>query len=258
MPLYDAKKEASVSVNAHGMTLSVCRRALDADAIINLPVLKAHCQTVITCALKNLKGLIPDSEKRRYHQWGIHRPVAVLNTIVQPAFTLVDGLCGDLTFEEGGNPVPMHRLLLSRDPVLLDSYAAHLLGFSLGDVEMIALAQHLGVGKAFESPAQLVEWNRPEREDTTFTLSKRSSALGKNVKADKACSACYASLIFALNRLQDQGLSPQFPLYIGQAYQGIVREGVGIGRCCQGFSQHVQGCPPSAKAIVDFLLEQTT
>ena len=32
------------------------------DFLINVPVMKGHCQTKITCALKNMKGLIPNSE----------------------------------------------------------------------------------------------------------------------------------------------------------------------------------------------------
>ena len=38
------------------MKLSVCKRAAQADFLINVPVLKAHCQTYFTCALQNLKG----------------------------------------------------------------------------------------------------------------------------------------------------------------------------------------------------------
>ena len=50
VPLYDMKKEPGVQVQTHGISLSVCKRALEADAIINVPVLKAHCQTALTCA----------------------------------------------------------------------------------------------------------------------------------------------------------------------------------------------------------------
>ena len=52
-------------------------RGTDGILMINLPVLKGHCQTLITCALKNNKGLIPNAEKRRFHTLGAassHRP----------------------------------------------------------------------------------------------------------------------------------------------------------------------------------------
>lgn len=83
------------------MKLKVCDTALQAEFVINMPVLKGHCQTKITCALKNNKGVIPNSEKRRYHTMGLHKPIAHLNTVVRNDFILVDNICGDLDFEEG-------------------------------------------------------------------------------------------------------------------------------------------------------------
>ena len=40
---------------------------LDADIIINLPKLKTHGLTTITCAVKNLLGLIPGLDKSQWH-----------------------------------------------------------------------------------------------------------------------------------------------------------------------------------------------
>ena len=215
-------------------------------------VLKAHCQTYITCALKNLKGLVPDREKRHYHQLGIHRPVSVLNTLIRPAFTIVDGLCGDLTFEEGGNPVPMQRLIGGVDSVLIDSYAAQLLGYDPEEIEMLPMARDYGVGHYFTDPSALIELNNPADLPGKFTPSRKSSHLAKRVDAKNACSACYGSLLFALNRLDELGEMPRQTLHIGQGYQGVSAEGIGIGRCCAGFSQCLKGCPPQAKDIVDF------
>ena len=60
--LIDAQKEQSVTVDCAGMELHICACALDVDFMINVPVMKGHCQTHITCALKNMKGLLPNSE----------------------------------------------------------------------------------------------------------------------------------------------------------------------------------------------------
>ena len=65
-----------------GETLQICSCVRDWDYLINVPVLKGHCQTNITCALKNLKGLIPNSEKRRFHTMGLHRPISLLITVI--------------------------------------------------------------------------------------------------------------------------------------------------------------------------------
>lgn len=252
VPVYDMKKEPGIEVKSHGVPLSICQRALQADAIINVPVLKAHCQTYLTCALKNLKGLVPDREKRRYHQLGIHQPVALLNTVIKPVFTIVDGLCGDLTFEEGGNPVPMQRLLGGVDSVLIDSYAAHLLGYDPDEIEMLPMARDYGVGQYYHDDSQLIELNSPADLAQKYTPSRRAQSLARHVDAKNACSACYGSLIFALNRLDELGALPKQTLHIGQGYQGTTCDGIGIGRCCAGFSKNLGGCPPQAKDIVDF------
>ncbi len=252
VPLYDLKSDDTVSVGSKELNLRICKKAAEADFFINVPVLKAHCQTLLTCALKNLKGIIPDSEKRRYHTLGIHRPVALLNAVIRPNLHVVDALCGDLTFEEGGNPVPMHRLLIGRDPVLIDSYGAALIGLSPDEVPYISMAKELGIGSLFTGK-ELVDLNRPEQDATSFALSRRSSALLKPVKQDQACSACLGALVHALNRQEESGRRNRTGICIGQGFKQKPGDGIGIGFCCAQFKDHVPGCPPSAKDILDFL-----
>ena len=64
------QKDKGIERDCRGMKLNVCERAANIDFLINVPVLKGHCQTKITCALKNMKGLIPNKEKRRFHSLG--------------------------------------------------------------------------------------------------------------------------------------------------------------------------------------------
>ena len=49
-------------------------------------LLKDHCQAAVTCALKNHKGVIPNSEKRRFYTLGLHKPTAHLNPIARTDF----------------------------------------------------------------------------------------------------------------------------------------------------------------------------
>ena len=161
VPFHDTKKDRAVAVDGAGMELQVCARALEMDYLINMPVVKGHCQTTVTCALKNYKGLIPDSEKRRFHRMGLHRPIAHLGAALRQDFILADNICGDLDFEDGGNPVPMDRVLAFKDPVLCDSFAAETLGYRPGDIEYIRLAEELGVGSTDTAGASL-HFVRPE------------------------------------------------------------------------------------------------
>ncbi|GHT15154.1 hypothetical protein FACS1894170_12630 [Planctomycetales bacterium] len=109
LQLLDTKNDKVVKKTFRDFSLGVCETVANADFLINVPVLKSHCQTTMTCCLKNRKGCIPDAEKRRYHNIGLHRPIAALNTILHPHLHIIDGICGDPTFEEGGNPVVSNR-----------------------------------------------------------------------------------------------------------------------------------------------------
>lgn len=252
--LVDTKRDKTVPLSHGGLTIDVCKSALDCDYLINLPVLKGHCQTTVTCALKNMKGIIPDSEKRRFHTMGLHKPIAVLNKMLAPALNIVDAMCGDLDFEEGGNPVIMNRLFACKDSVLTDAYACYLMGYDTSEVSYIGLAQQLGVGTADIGEADIRELNEPDKS-TTFAPSRKAKSLARYVDDIDACSACYGSLIHALARLEDKGLLHRIndKILIGQGYQGQSRDAIGIGRCTSGCSKSLGGCPPSAKAIVEFL-----
>ena len=161
VPFLDMKKDTYTTYDAAGMDIAVCDRAMAVDFMINLPVLKGHAQTKVTCALKNNKGVIPDFEKRRFHTLGLHKPIAHLNTVCKNDFILVDNICGDLDFEEGGNPVVMDRILAFRDPVLCDAFVCEAMGYALADVPYVGLAERLGVGSADVAAARRIYVNEP-------------------------------------------------------------------------------------------------
>lgn len=65
---------------------------------------------------------------------------------IRQDFIVVDNICGDLDFEDGGNPVVMNRVLTGRDPVLMDAYVCNLMHYEISDVPYVELAGRLGVG----------------------------------------------------------------------------------------------------------------
>ena len=64
--LIDAQKEGSFEEDCGGLKLRLTNCVKTFDFLINVPVVKGHCQTKITCALKNMKGLLPNAEKRHF------------------------------------------------------------------------------------------------------------------------------------------------------------------------------------------------
>ncbi len=257
VPFADMKKEPGVTCRAEGLELHVCRKALEMDYLINLPVVKGHGQTKVTCALKNYKGLIPDAEKRRFHALGLHRPIACLNTVLRQDFILADNICGDLDFEEGGNPVAMDRILAFKDPVLCDSFAAETMGYRPEEIEYIRLASELGVG-SMDTASARIRPVRPEGENPGKAAPRgRVGRLAKYVEQREACSACYGSLIYALDRLDRRGLlkdRAERSIAVGQGFRG--KSGaLGIGNCTRCFEKNLRGCPPKAVDVVKFLEE---
>jgi hypothetical protein len=158
-----------------------------------------------------------------------------------------------LNFEEGGHPVQLNRILAAKDPVLVDSYVASLMGFELAEVPYIQLAASLGVGSADLETAVIHELNNDKSSPEILGIHK-FDGYAQYIEEREACSACYGSLVHALERLREHGKLSKVKskLYIGQYYQQKSLDGIGIGSCTKGFQQYIQGCPPTAKTIIAY------
>ena len=269
VPFFDLQKDSAVTVDCAGMMLKICRKALEADFLINLPVAKGHCQTGMTCALKNLKGCIPASEKRRFHRMGLHEPIGHLSAGLKQGFILADAICPDLMFEDGGNPVPLNRLVCAVDPVLLDAYVCGKLGLDPAQVPYIRIAEECGAGSSDLLAASVTmlreDWQNKaarylEEADSVDTWRNEADcalSVKEMVSDVDSCSACYGTLIPVLHKLEAEGLSfaPGEKLCIGQGWRGM-SGAIGIGTCTSGFACSLPGCPPDAAAMERFLRER--
>jgi uncharacterized protein (DUF362 family) len=257
--LIDTQNDTFKSYDCRGMKIEICDSARAVDFMINLPVMKGHCQTLLTCALKNNKGIMPDREKRRFHSLGLHRPIAHLNTAARNDFILVDGICGDLDFEEGGNPVPAGRIFAARDPVLCDAWAAELMGYRVEEIPYIGLAEKLGVGTGDPTQALVRDLCGPGARRPAGGVTGLPRPGGKVrrlapfIQEDGACSACYAGLVFALSRMrQEEQARIREKIAIGQGFRGK-KGNLGVGRCTEAFQASCPGCPPTGAAVLAFL-----
>lgn len=267
VPFIDTQKEKWHVADCAGMKMQITNVVDSLDFLINVPVLKGHCQTRMTCALKNMKGLITNKEKRHFHQLGLHKPIAHLNAAIRPDFIVIDHICGDLDFEEGGNPVVRNCIMAALDPVLTDSYACYLMHYTPDDVPYVRMAEKLGVGTADLDRAEIItlrskasdgsdsgvtdlEGVRNSAETEDLPAERRLLEVAYAVEDVDSCSACYGNLIPALYRLREEGLLDKLheKIAIGQGQQG--RTGVlGIGRCTKDFDTCIPGCPPDEEKI---------
>ena len=245
IPLYDLKDDETVVING----IECSKKAVEADFLINVPVLKAHCQTSLTCCMKNLKGCISDREKRKFHTMGLHHPIAKLNTAIKPDFHVIDGICGDLNFEEGGTPVERNMILAGTDPLLLDSYCALQIGFSYDEIEYLSIGKDLGVGQLYGADTELIEMNAEHKPVIGKVNRKVLGNLTKYVDENQACSACYSALMYALYCTHRK---PKNKISVGQGFVG--EQGVfGCGNCTRDVDTFIPGCPPKAIDVRRFL-----
>lgn len=184
---------------------------------------------------------------------GLHKPIAHLAVGIRQDFILVDSICGDLNFEDGGNPTVMNRIFAAADPVLCDAYVCKLMGYKPEEVPYIGLAEKLGAGKADVQGALVRELNASDGSVATPD-KERIMKLREVTEEVDSCSACYGYLLPALDMLEKEGLLREFPekICIGQGFRGKSGK-LGIGNCTKDFACSLPGCPPTEQEMYEFL-----
>jgi uncharacterized protein (DUF362 family) len=127
--------------------------ALTADRLINVPVVKDHGLSRLTCGMKNLYGFLGGTRGRLHQR--IHVAIADLAAAFRPTLTVVDATRVMLRGgPQGGrldDILPVGAVAAGTDPVALDAWGATLLGAEPGDIGHIVLAQGKGLG-SFAGP----------------------------------------------------------------------------------------------------------
>ena len=119
---------------------------LESDFLVNIPVLKAHMQTVVSLGIKNLKGLIDLESRKRCHSaspdMNLHHYVAKFVNVVPPSFTIIDGIFSNETgpLFVTGKPRRSNILIASPDMLSADMIGARILGYQPSQVPYIVLA----------------------------------------------------------------------------------------------------------------------
>ena len=111
----------------------LCKGIIDSDAIISVSKMKTHALENITGAIKNQYGCIYSNKKALNHvkypsSDSFAKYVVELNLFLKPRLFIMDGIVAmEGNGPASGNPVPMKVILVSKDPVALDSVFARLI-----------------------------------------------------------------------------------------------------------------------------------
>jgi uncharacterized protein (DUF362 family) len=126
--------------------LDLPRAVVEAASIINVPVLKTHVLSGITCALKNHWGLLP-RVRYRYHPVLSEVIAAINQAIPQTVLNVVDATIGiEGSGPKTGVPRIANALFASRDRVAIDAAALDFIGMPRAMAPHVARAAELGVG----------------------------------------------------------------------------------------------------------------
>jgi len=128
----------------------VPRTILDADVLINAPVLKIHSLTFVTLGIKNLHGLLSDEDKLFGHSYReLPTKLTDFLRLRKPDLTVVDGVTGqEGDHAEEGRPVDMGLIIAGKDIVAVDAAASAVMGFDPSEVDTIRLAGEYGLGES--------------------------------------------------------------------------------------------------------------
>lgn len=128
-----------------GFNVNFSSDALAADVVINIPVLKTHAQAVVSLGFKNLKGLINNASRKKFHSddpvKNLHHNVAQLPNKLEKVLTIIDGI---YTLERGpvidGKSHKNNILVASTDILSADMIGTRLLGIEPTNVPHLVQA----------------------------------------------------------------------------------------------------------------------
>jgi len=122
---------------------------VEADKIINLPIVKHHNLCRATMGLKNWYGIL-GGNRSQLHQ-NVDISIADLATFIRPTLTILDAYRVMVSNGPQGGDLSDVRLMKTiaagTDPVAIDAFGASLLGIQAEKLSYLAIAQERGLGR---------------------------------------------------------------------------------------------------------------
>lgn len=117
--------------------------------VISIPILKDHCFTETTIAMKNMFGIAPGSHysgswnKSKLHSPSTHKHVVDICTYKKPELCLVDAVTALEGMHLSGTPIHLNTILAGFDPVAVDTVGSQMMGHNPRQLEYLSLAHGL-------------------------------------------------------------------------------------------------------------------
>ena len=249
----------------------IWKLAREVDVIINLPVIKTHDHLPATLGLKNLKGLMPDSEKKKFHrEYGLYQAIADLNLVVKAQLTIVDGIfCREGLGYPFSEEREMDLILAGRDPVAVDTVTLKIMGIDPQRQPDLTRAAALGLGtmelKEIEVVGDKIEDVKERFKTPAEALHEIDGLQDVTILSDeKTCTGCKGMMNYLMKGLDESKMMDRV-----KGYTFVVGEHehlpdldesktVLVGLCNDRYKEmglHVPGCPPLAITVRKAMFE---
>ena len=233
----------------------------ETDALINLPKLKTIAALPVSLGLKNLKGVLPDPEKKRFHHTHLTRAIIDLNQIVKPSLTVIDGIIACELYE----PRETGILVAGSDVLAVDVVAISAAGLNPNEMDYIALAGEAGVGvndldgiRVMGEPLETIRLNL--KQAPTSSQAFKSLFPEVEIVDGQSCSGCVGSLYMSLKRTREKELFDRIPgltVVMGARVETLPpgKNVLCVGNCTNTLNadHYLPGCPFTAMEFISFL-----
>ncbi|MDI9437950.1 MAG: DUF362 domain-containing protein [Euryarchaeota archaeon] len=182
------EKEGSYHMQRNSRDYYIAKPVLDCDLLINIPKIKTHGLTMLTCAIKNMYGVVPGAIKMEYHR-NAPKPsdfaklVVDIYALARPGLHIVDGVVGmEGNGPSAGDTRDLGMILAGKDGVAMDSLICHILGRAPLQIPNNRVAGEQGLGETDITKIDILG-NIPEIKDFKWpsNLSQALNFIPRNL-----------------------------------------------------------------------------
>ena len=257
-------------------SLKVCPEVVEYDVVVSIPVMKTHMHTVVTLAVKNMKGCLWRRTKIDLHMLPqiegmddkpLNIAIADMSSVLRPHLSLIDGTTGmEGLGPSAGQAKKLDLVVAGIDPFAADAVACSLMGLNAEEVPHLRIGAERGYGvidlsRIQVNPDTWHDFSSPF-EPPPENLSIRFP--GVTILDEQSCSACQSTLFVFLKRYGDKVFN-HFPeqknvtIAIGKGHESVPYGTLCIGNCTDQHKKQgvfVSGCPPVASEILKMISER--
>ena len=239
---------------------------LEADHLINLPILKAHASMVFSGALKNIKGVVQDKVHMQMHQKNLTMAMMDVWSVCRAEINIMDAMHAASGYSPH-MPVPIDTdmILGSKDPVAIDRVACEVTGIDTSSVDYFRVAEETGLGNYSMDMIDVVGDSIEDCYKKMWIpyIGDMSTRWPEyDVRCQGACSSCQALLAINMEELKavdEYEKNKGMTIVIGSKNEipkDIPDEKIVLhGNCTRKYLKDhpnaywILGCPPNEPAL---------